>query len=418
VAKRLLVLGAGRHQKALIRRAEARGVEVVVADYYPDAPGKAFASHSTLCDALDSEACIAVAKEYAVDGVITSGTDLAVVTMADVAAELGLPCAVTPESARRATNKLMMSAAYEEAGVRRPAYREVSAASEADAVAASLELPVVVKPADSQGQRGTRLVTERAALDDALDAALAESRVGRAIVEAFISGPEITVSAWVQDGVPAILTITDRVTFNPPPAIGICFQHVYPSVAARGLLPEIQHEVGRISAAYELVEGPLYIQMLVHGGEVYVVEAGARVGGGHEASLIPLVTGVDVTERLIDLALEGRAERFDFRYAEDPEVAALVNFLVANPGIVSSLENMEALKDSGVLEEGEYYVAEGHVQEPVSNSLGRVGYFLTKAEDRTALLRKSRDAYSELAVRDGEGRDLLFVPDGELMNDV
>jgi biotin carboxylase len=74
-----------------------------------------------------------------------------------------------------------------------------------------------------------------------------------------------------------------------------------------GCLSEITEQVQGISAAYGLEDGPLYIQMLVADGEVWVIEAGGRVGGGHEASLIPLTTGVDLTDRVIDLAMYGSA---------------------------------------------------------------------------------------------------------------
>src|ERR671920_762559 len=80
--RRLLVLGAGRHQKGLIRRAEERGLRVVACDYYPDAP------------AIEDN--IRIARKYGVSGVITSGTDLPLVTMAEVAAALELPCYLTP----------------------------------------------------------------------------------------------------------------------------------------------------------------------------------------------------------------------------------------------------------------------------------------------------------------------------------
>ncbi len=68
----------------------------------------------------------------------------------------------------------------------------------------------------------------------------------------------------------------------------------------------------------DMEQGPLYIQMLVEGGDVWVVEAGGRVGGGHEASLIPMVTGVDLTDRMIDLALTGRADPVGYDYRKRP----------------------------------------------------------------------------------------------------
>lgn len=61
-----------------------------------------------MTDVLDIVANIAVAKKYGVSGIITSGTDKALNTMSSVANELGLPCYLTPESARTCTHKNKM----------------------------------------------------------------------------------------------------------------------------------------------------------------------------------------------------------------------------------------------------------------------------------------------------------------------
>ncbi len=122
---KLLVLGAGRHQAALIQRAESRGIAVVASDYYPDAPGKRYASFPADLDALDVGANVALARNHDVAGVITTGTDMAVVTMAEVAAALDLPCYLTPMAARVATDKVLMAEAFARNDVRRPTSYEV-----------------------------------------------------------------------------------------------------------------------------------------------------------------------------------------------------------------------------------------------------------------------------------------------------
>jgi hypothetical protein len=138
------VLGAGRHQKALIARAEARGLRVVASDYYADAPGKALATYPVQLDATAIAENVTLARKYSVRGVITSGSDLALVAMAEVAAALGLPCYLTPEAARTATNKTLMARAFAAHGVPHAPWREVRAA----AAAPPFPLPLVVKPAD------------------------------------------------------------------------------------------------------------------------------------------------------------------------------------------------------------------------------------------------------------------------------
>ena len=63
--------------------------------------------------------------------------------------------------------------------------------------------------------------------------ALAESRGGAVLVEEHVDGPEVTVNAVSLDGRFVPLTVTDRLTAEPP-AFGVALAHAWPSVARRG----------------------------------------------------------------------------------------------------------------------------------------------------------------------------------------
>jgi hypothetical protein len=141
------------------------------------------------------------------------------------------------------------------------------------------------------------------------------------------------------------------------------------------------------------------------------------VGGGHEASLIPLITGVELTDRMIDLALEGAADPVEFDYTADRvDRYALVNFLLAGPGTVRESHGFDRLLADGDIDEGGFYVGAGHVHQGVVNSLGRVGYFLASALDLDTLMARSRYAYERLALLDASGGNMLFWPEPDLLN--
>jgi biotin carboxylase len=406
---RLLVLGAGRHQKELIRRAEARGLRVVASDYYPDAPGKSLASYPVDLDATAIAENVTLARKFAVRGVTTLGTDLALVTMAEVAAALGLPCYLTPEAARTATNKARMARVFAANGIPRAAWSEISSPAQARHTARPFGLPLVVKPADSQGQRGIHKVSEGGALEAAVADALRASRSGCAIIEPFLDGYEVTANAWAKGDDVRIQMITDRVTYNPLPAIGICFQHVYPSQRASGLRSRIGEVLRGIARCYGVSDAPLYVQMLVSAGDIFVIEAACRVGGGHESSLSPIATGVEVLDRLIDLALEGRSAAIEDAHDESGARGhALVNFLLARPGTVARLEGMQT---NPLILEGEYYIRPGHECRPIVDGQGRIGYFIARDVSRARLLERAAAAYRSLTVADAAGRNLLFTPE-------
>jgi len=61
-------------------------------------------------------------------------------------------------------------------------------------------------------------------------------------------------------------------------------------------------------------------------------------------------------------------------------------------------------------------VGRGYVQGPITNSLGRVGYFVAKSSDREGLERRAEAAYCRLELRSSDGHNLLFWPPARLVN--
>ncbi len=105
---KLLVLGGGNCQVNAILRAKQKGCNVIVSDYYDDAPGKEYCDFKELVSTFSIEENIEVAKKYEIDGVMTIGTDQPVYTAANIAEELGIPSNIDVFTAKAVTNKRVM----------------------------------------------------------------------------------------------------------------------------------------------------------------------------------------------------------------------------------------------------------------------------------------------------------------------
>lgn len=403
---RLMVLGGGRHQVPLIQRAEQRNIEVVLIDYLSDAPGRDMATYSELADATDAEAAIGFAKTYSVDGVITTGTDIPIRAMAAAAEALDLPHYLTPDSAYKATDKEAMFKALRAIGV--PMAKRVIV--DDDQTPHVKALPVVVKPADSQGQRGITLVTRTDQVPAAIASAREASKSRRAVVEEYLPGPEFTANAWIHDGQLELLMVNDRVTFNPSPFLGVAFQHRYPSRAASAWVGDVESITRKIAKAYGLERGPLYIQMIATESGPVVVEAAARIGGGHESRLLLHLNGWSTDDALIDIAL-GEPGSTPPGLPEDAH--ALVNFILGSSGTVGRLIEPELAEG---ISEAAWYVRPGTQLDDVTNSLGRVGYFIAEATSSAQLTEVSAAFYNTLELPSTEGGNLVHVPDPAVLN--
>jgi biotin carboxylase len=412
--KPILVLGGGRHQISLIKSIQAAGYPVLLSDYLKHSPGHEIAQIPTLTDTLDSQANIELARKFDIQGVITTGTDQPLVVMADVAQNVGIPCYLTPESSRSCTDKARMFEVLSEAGIKIPKYSIVDNTVRLLAMSAGMEFPLVVKPCDSQGQRGITIAHDRQCLLESAELAWQESSSKDIIIQEFTRGPEMTISAWVSRGHPQIMLITDRVTYNRPPATGVCLQHIYPSLHIKGLEDLAAEFVQQIAQAYSIQEGPMYIQCVRSNDDLFLIEATCRIGGGHEERLIELVTGVDVHQHLLALAVQGRSESFP-RLANYPvpDCFAMVNFVVAKPGVFGQTKEPGPTADNPY---GGFYYGSGHQQGIIVNSMGRVGYFVCRGATRKTLMSSATLIYKKFSAISENGDNLVFWPDSEHLN--
>jgi biotin carboxylase len=335
--KRLLVLGAGPAQLGLLEAARKRGVYTLVVDRNPAAPGFALAGRRAIISTEDERGIERLAAVERIDGVIAPGIDWPVGIAARVAAKLGLPHPLPPAVAGLAVSKERQRERFEEVGVPQPRWRVLSEPEP------GLPFPCVVKAPDRQGQRGLTLVRDEHELGPALEAAVAASRLGTAVVEELVEGPELTVNAFSIDGEFHALTVTDRITAEPP-AFGVALAHVWPAEA---------HTEAAAEAARQAVEacgigaGPTYTQVRIATDGPKVVEVAARLGGGHDAELCEAALGVDLNGLALAAALGEPVPAPEPR----PRVGgATTAFLVPPPGELLGFEGVEeAQRADGVV---------------------------------------------------------------------
>lgn len=329
--KRLLVLGAGPAQLGLLEAARARGdLEVIALDRDPAAPGFVVADRRAIISTEDERGIQRLAQAERVDGLIAPGIDWPVAIAARVAQRIGIAHPLSPATAVLATSKARQREQLATAGVPQPAWHLVSGSED------GLPVPCVVKAPDRQGQRGLSLVDDASELEAAITRALAESRNGHALVEEVADGPEVTVNAFSVDGGFHALTVTDRLTADPP-AFGVALAHVWPSEADGNDAADV---AGSAVSALGIENGPSYTQLRITRDGPQVVEVAARLGGGHDAELCLAALGVDLNELALRAAL---GEEIDpAALVVEPQAGgASTVFMTAEPGELEAVDGVE-----------------------------------------------------------------------------
>ncbi len=305
------------------------GHRVIVADINANAPGCALANGFAEASTFDPIGVIQAAKKHRADGILTMGSDQPVLTQAIAAAELGLPSFLSPEAALAATNKKAMKLPLRSAGVPLAPFDILSAGIRR--VPESIKLPAVMKPLDSQGQRGIFYLTRREIPRENIEETLSYSRQTEFIVEEFYPGGEVTLSGWLCGGELQVFSITDRVTRHLLPRLGVCFAHRFPSMYAdrRADITAVAEDALK---TLNITEGPVYIQLFVGPEGIVINEVACRLGGAYEDEFIPLITGIDILDLLIRGSLGEKILPEEIRPAITSPPAVTVPLLFCRPG--------------------------------------------------------------------------------------
>ncbi len=405
--KKIMVLGGSNCQLNAVKQAKERGYATLVMDYYENPPAAAWADEHLQISSFDIDACLAAASAHGVDGVVTMGTDQPLYTAARVSEVLGLPFPITAEIALNATNKQRMKTIFDTAAIPNTPHVFLKKGADEKALA-QLKPPYVLKPIDSQGQRGIfRLATATEVIRH-MDACLGYSRSDTVLVEEYYPNDEMTVNGWVSDGHLYMLAVTDRLSIESPTSLGVCYGHRYPTVHMN-LYREIKDLSEKITAAFGVKNGPVYYQLLYGQKGLYANEISFRLGGAFEDVIIPAISGFSTVDAVLSQSLGQKAATGPLRtYAADqPKKQAAVQLLFCQSGKISSITPLsELLSLPGVLAAG-YNYGVGDVIPETANATARVGHCVLLAQPHE-MLSLNQAFWEKFRVLDDNGRNLAI----------
>lgn len=373
----VVILGGADVQAEAVEAAHALGREVhVVAAHCGDA-ARAAADVVVTLDLTDVDGVTAYAEQVGAAAVYSVGSDLAMPVVAEVTQRLGLPALVSPGTADLCHHKHQARALLQDA----PGSVRHATVTRADGPDPTIPvpLPVIVKPDDAQGQRGLSLVTDWSQLAAALDHALSHSRNGRAVVEEYIAGPEISVNGFLQDGTLVFVGVSDREVW--PDHVGLVRGHRFPARAATG--PSWQEAVAVLDHACRAIglrDGPVYAQMIVGPDGVRLVEVSPRLDGCHLWRLWLAVTGVDLLRAALNLACGEVAPLTADRplvpvLPDEDEPVTTIDFDCLPPGSTAPGTELVPAAGENVLDQARYY-APGALVRPVNGRMEKIGWTL------------------------------------------
>ncbi len=383
---RLMVVGCGFPQLSLIKLAKRQGLHVIGADANGRAPAVKHCDEFVEVSTNDVDGlCAAMARAGArADAITTTGSEVSLKATAAVAERLRLPFHADPETIRRCQEKDAMRAGYVAGSVPVPPFAACSTVEDARAFVAQHGFPVVVKPSRGWGQRGVARVDDASELESAFDAAQAHSAsagLAVAVIEAFLEGGEYSVNGWIEDGRLVSYCVTERLTVPGKRPLGVMVAELYPAGLSTVDESRVVEAARAGAAALGHRRGPCYSQVVLGPRGCFLFETAARMGGGFDADVTRLASGVDLYARILGVALGDSALESQGRTTES-HPAAIAKFLIGEPGIVRSIGGVDDANAIPGVAEADIFVPVGGQVHPLTDSAKRAGYVLAHGQSR------------------------------------
>ena len=303
--KKILLLGGSAQQIVAIDKAKTLGYYTVLCDYLPDNPGQYHADKFYQISTTDIDAVLNIAERESIDGIIAYASDPAAPTAAYVAEKMGLP--TNPyTSVEVLCNKDKFREFLFENGFNTPSAQGYASVESAMLAADKLCFPVIIKPVDSSGSKGTTVLRDCDGLEDALKFAFLFSRGGRVIVEEFVEKKHpylIGGDIFVVDGkiiLWGLLNCHRDESVNKLVPVG----KSYPLALSDDDIELVRQTLQRMVDALGIKQGAMNVELIIDKkGRVFPIDVGPRNGGNMIPDLLGMIFDVDVVEMSIKAAM-------------------------------------------------------------------------------------------------------------------
>lgn len=398
-----MIVGAGIEQIPAYERARERGFQILGTDINPNAPALRFADHTLIVSTKDAESTALEAEKFnqihSISGVMTIANDVPC-TVALVAERLGLQ-SIGLDSARLATDKLLMKDAFVRHGVACPWYCEVSSASDLDAMTSDRNhQKYVIKPIDGSGARGVIVIDRQTDIQKTFSESASWGKSGRLIVEKFVPGLQISSESFILNGKCFTPALSERnyARLNQFAPYIIEDGGTIPAVISPLLQEKISDLILRGALAMGIDRGLVKGDLVVaENGEPLIIELAARLSGGwFSTHQIPAATGVDLVNVVISEALGIPVKESDL--IPKWNRAAAIRYFFPPEGEIISIDGLDGINDSpGVIKHG-LFKGVGDFQPKVLMHPDRFGYVMVEASNRAEAIMLVEQAMSKLKV--------------------
>lgn len=370
--KKILILGVASVQYDSIKQLNELGYETHAIAMKADGPGAKEAKYFSELNFVNVDDVVDYIQKNNIDVVYSTGSDLAMPVSTKVSEILGLPHFVSSHTALTCNNKDRLR---ETLGIEFEGNISFQIISNKDEELL-LDYPFIMKPTDSQGQRGVNVIYSKEDFLDKYDTTVSYSRSGQVIIEKYVQGPEVSVNGYVVDGKIRFLEVSDRITWEK--YVGLIHKHVIPtkSLSEKGM-EKLYSLAERTCNKIGILNGPVYFQVMVEDDTPYIIEVTPRLDGCHMWKLIERSTGFNILKLTYDHLLYNDVS--ELKKVAHPKETFTLEFICQEPNTKADYSDYIENKESSI--DYYQYYEQGETIRPVNNKYEKIGYFIYKGDE-------------------------------------
>lgn len=303
--KRIMILGGNYVQAEATKVAKRLGYYAISTDLHEDNPGHRIADEYCKVDIIDKEAVLREAQRLEIDGIVPFCSDILAPVAAYVQEKMGLP-GNPYDVVDVMTHKDRFRDFMHKNGFLAPHSVKVTTIDEAVAVIESRKIhgDFMMKPTDNAGSRGVFRIKSADDIRMHWDETINFSFSHSVLIEDYIEsvGLQQDGDILVKDGRIVFWGMCDQYKRKEEPYVPAAL--VYPSTMDIRVQDKARQTVQDILTKLGFRQGPCNVEYVVDiNQQIWVIEIGPRNGGNLIPFLIEKVTGVDMTEMTVRLAV-------------------------------------------------------------------------------------------------------------------
>lgn len=286
--KKILINGSGYTEIPLILEAKRMGFFVVTTGYYDNPLGSRFADKYIEADYSNKELILDIVKKEKISYLVPGCNDSSFLTISYISEKLNIGFFDSYEISKILHHKDLFKEFALEHNISVPKRFEKSSNN--------ITFPVIVKPVDMSGGKGTNIVYSEKDLKKAIDIALLTSKIKHIIIEEFIDGSHYSAFLLIKNK-KIIFDFFAYEYFYINKFLVIGAYSIYN--LKKSIMDKIKIDIEKISNILNLVDGLIHVQFVVKDNIPYILEVTRRSPGGLFPKLVNYSKNINSAEQII-----------------------------------------------------------------------------------------------------------------------